>query len=122
LHELSLSEAILATVLRHADGRRVTAVDLTVGALRQVVPDSLEFYWGIVSRDTLCDGAELRQDLVAGRARCEACGREWELDFPIFLCPGCGGAAEAVAGEEFQVESIEVEDVEDKEEECIGPR
>ena len=39
VHELSLSSAILDTVLRHAEGRKVNAVELTVGALRQVVPD-----------------------------------------------------------------------------------
>ena len=46
VHELSLSSAILETVLKHADGRKVNTVELTVGALRQVVPESLDFYWG----------------------------------------------------------------------------
>ena len=50
---------MLDTVLRHADGRKVNAVDLTVGALRQVVPSSLEFYWEIVARETVCEGARL---------------------------------------------------------------
>ncbi len=52
MHELSLSSAILETAVKHADGRRVSLVELTVGALRQVVPASLEFYFEIVSRDT----------------------------------------------------------------------
>ena len=41
VHELSISSAIVDTALRHAGGRRVTAVNLRVGGLRQVVPDSL---------------------------------------------------------------------------------
>jgi hydrogenase nickel incorporation protein HypA/HybF len=112
VHELSVSSAILETVERHAAGRRVTAVDVTIGALRQVVPESLEFYFGIVTRDTVCDGAELRQHLVPGRARCAECNHEWQLDFPSFRCERCGGAAEAVSGEELEVESIEVEETE----------
>ncbi len=118
MHELSLSEAILGTVLKHAAGRRVTAVEMTIGALRQVVPDSLDFYWGIVARDTLCEGAELRHTMIAGRARCESCAKEWELDLPVFVC-ACGGTGRAVAGEEFEVESIVVEDKEDA---CIAQR
>ena len=113
MHELSLSTAIVDTVERHAEGRKVTHVNLTVGALRQVVPDSLDFYFEIVSRGTVCEGAELRQTLVEGRARCEGCGHEWVLDLPLFRCPSCGETAHPVAGEEFQVETIEVSDAEE---------
>ena len=91
MHELSLSSAILETVERHAAGRRVSRVTMTVGALRQVVPDSLDFYFEIVSRDTVCDGAELRQTLVDGRARCDDCAHEWELDLPAVPVPGVRG-------------------------------
>jgi hydrogenase nickel incorporation protein HypA/HybF len=112
MHELSISEAVLDTALRHAAGRRVTAVDLTVGALRQVVPESLEFYFEIVTRDTPCEGAVLHQHLVAARARCTGCAHEWPLDFPAFRCAECGGVAEVLSGEELEVESIDVEEME----------
>ncbi len=85
-------------------------MNLTVGALRQVVPDSLDFYFEIVSRGSVCEGAELRQTLVEGRARCDGCAHEWALDLPLFRCPRCGEAAQPVAGEEFQVETIQVSD------------
>ena len=48
MHELSLSSAIVNTVERHAAGRRVTVVNMRIGTLRQVVPDSLTFYFEIV--------------------------------------------------------------------------
>ena len=46
----SLSSAIVNTVAKHADGRRVAVVNLRVGRLRQVVPDTLEFYFEFVAR------------------------------------------------------------------------
>ena len=117
MHELSLSSAIVDTVIRHAAGRRVTAVELTVGAMRQVVPASLAFYFEIVGRDTVCEGARLEQRLVAARLRCEACGDEWSPELPAFRCAACGGTDVTVAaGDEFEVESIDVE------EPCIAPR
>ena len=64
VHELSLSSAIVNTVVKHADGRRVSVVNLRVGHLRQVVPDSLEFYFEFVARGTVCEGARLEQELV----------------------------------------------------------
>ena len=51
-------------VLKHAAGRRVTGVSLRIGHLRQVVPDSLAFYFELVSRETLCEGARLEQEVV----------------------------------------------------------
>jgi hydrogenase nickel incorporation protein HypA/HybF len=110
VHELSVSAAVVDTAVRHAAGRKVTSVHLRVGALRQVVPDSLAFYFEIVSRDTVCEGAVLEQELVAARLRCEGCETEWATDAPAFRCPRCAGAAVAVVcGDELEVESIDVE-------------
>ena len=118
MHELSLSSAVVNTVVKHAGGRRVTVVSLRVGHLRQVVPDTLDFYFGFVARDTVCEGARLEQERVPARLRCAGCEHEWEVDFPVFRCPACGAVgSEVVAGDEFEVESIEVE-----EEACIAPR
>jgi hydrogenase nickel incorporation protein HypA/HybF len=110
MHELSVSAAVVDTAVRHAAGRPVTVVRLRVGALRQVVPDSLEFYFGIVSRDTLCEGARLEQELIETRLRCSDCETEWIVDVPAFRCPSCGGATvDVVTGNELEVESIDVE-------------
>ena len=112
MHELSLSGAIVNTVVKHAAGRRVSVVWLRVGRLRQVVPDTLDFYFGFVARDTVCEGARLEQEIVAAVLSCAACERTWEIDMPDFRCPSCGrGGVEVVTGNEFEVESIDVEEV-----------
>ena len=111
MHEMAISSAVLESVLRHAAGRQVTGVKLRVGHLRQVVPDSLEFYWGIVTRDSVCEGSVLEQELIPARLECTRCSREWEIELPVFRCPSCGGADVTVAaGDELEVESIEVEE------------
>ncbi len=112
MHELSLSRAILATALDHSDGHRVVRVGLTVGALRQVVPESLAYYFEIAARGTACEGAELEQRLTPARMRC-ACGEEWELEEPSFRCPRCDGANTTVLdGDQLSVDCIEVEEEE----------
>lgn len=111
MHELAISSAVLDSVLRHASGRRVMSVRLRVGHLRQVVPDSLEFYWGIVTRDSVCEGSVLEQELIPACLACAGCAREWEIELPVFRCPSCGGTdVTVVAGDELEVESIEVEE------------
>ena len=123
MHELSLSSAIIDTVLRHADGRRVNSIEMKIGRLRQVVPDSLTFYFEIVSKDTLAEGADLELELVDGLMRCSSCANEWDpapppaeeeeqvMVLPQFRCPACQEpGADVLRGEEFEVESIIVDD------------
>jgi hydrogenase nickel incorporation protein HypA/HybF len=120
MHELSLSQAIVETAARHCEGRRVTAVFVNVGGLRQVSPQSLEFYFEFVARGTACDGARLEQTLIAPRLRCQECDEEWDVRLPAFTCGACGSRrVTVVAGEEFEVDSIEVE-VDEEEELCTA--
>jgi len=112
VHELSLSSAIVNTVVKHAQDRPVTVVNLRVGALRQVIPDTLDFYFGIVAKGTVCEEARLEQELIPACLRCTSCEKEWQIDMPVFVCPDCGvaGGVEVASGNEFEVESIEVEE------------
>ena len=122
MHELSIASAVQDTVIRHARGRPVRAVQMTIGRLRQVVPSSLSFYFEIVGRGTITEDARLEIELEDARLRC-SCGKDWDpspapaesedevIYAPQFRCPACEkGAAEVIAGEELEVESIEVED------------
>ena len=117
MHELSISRAIVETASRHAGAGRVVSVRVAIGALRQVTPSSLHFYFEIVSRGTACEGALLDTRPLPARMRC-ACGEEWELADVSFHCPRCGGPdVTVVCGDELSVDSIEVE-----EERCTAPR
>jgi hydrogenase nickel incorporation protein HypA/HybF len=125
MHELSLTGAVVNTALKHADGRAVSTINLRVGTLRQVVPDTLQFYFQFqfVARGTLCEGARLQLEVIAAALRCESCRREWEIEIPAFRCALCGGADVAITrGEEFEVESIEVESIDAEEDACIAQK
>ncbi len=113
MHELAIAEAIAQVALRHADGRRVAKIEVAVGHLRQVVPDSLAFSFELVSMDTPLAGAELELRIVEAGGRCERCG--WEGSLPGFplVCGACGGLdVEVTRGEELLVESLELDELE----------
>ncbi len=123
MHELSVATAVLDTALKHAGGRPVSEVGVRVGALRQVVPESLRFYFEIVARESPCEGAGLTLTEVEARLRCRRCGQEWAPQWVQFRCPECAaGDVEVLAGEELLVDYIEVEESQAKEAECIAPR
>ena len=121
MHELSIAGAVLDSALAHAEGRTVTGVSVRTGAMRQVVGRSLRFYWDIVARDTLCEGATLTLTEIATVLRCRGCEEAWSPQIPAFCCPACGSSdIEIAAGDELEIEYIEVEV--EEEAACIGPR
>jgi hydrogenase nickel incorporation protein HypA/HybF len=111
MHELSIAEAIVAIADRHAAGRRVSRVEVSVGHLRQVVPAALSFAFELVAQGTAIEGAELVLTEVPATGRCWTCGAESRIDgFPL-ACRSCGGHdLEVIAGEELLVESLDLEE------------
>ena len=121
MHEFSLASAIVATVERHAGGSPIAVVRVRVGHLRQVVPDTLGFCFGVVARESVCAGARLELEAVPAVLRCAPCEHEWELAGPLFRCPGCAGCdVVVVRGEELEVESIEIDGEPLEEATCIA--
>jgi hydrogenase nickel incorporation protein HypA/HybF len=111
VHELSIASAVVEIASRHAAGRRVTRVELKVGHLRQVVPDSLCFAFELVSEGTELEGAELVIEAVPARGRCRRCAAETASGgFPL-SCGECGSwELDIVAGEELHVQALELEE------------
>lgn len=89
------------------------AIHVRIGQLRQVVPDTLGYCWGLVSAESELDGAALDVETVPARICCQDCGTVSELgDVPVFVCAGCHGVAvSVVAGEEFLITALDVVEV-----------
>lgn len=112
MHELALSQQIARIVTRAAAGRRVAAVHLEVGHLRQVVPEALEHAWSATVNRTPLALARLVVTPVPAVVRCADCHAETMLTGDLsFACRPCGSrATRVVRGEEFRVTAIDVDD------------
>jgi hydrogenase nickel incorporation protein HypA/HybF len=113
MHELSLAQGILETILRRAqqDGfRKVNSVHLKVGRLAGVEIESLRFCFEVLSASTIARMANLEVEVVPLRGKCRDCGEGFELAEIELICPRCGsGEVEIVSGREFIMETMEVE-------------
>jgi hydrogenase nickel incorporation protein HypA/HybF len=90
---------------------RVEAINLKIGKLAAVVPESLTFCFEIAAGDTSLAGAKLVIEEIPIVARCEDCGESWTADHPDFVCKKCGGGAVVLlSGRELDIVSIEVEE------------
>lgn len=113
MHELSVSESILNLAISHAEkanAARVTDIHLVIGRLSSIVDDSVQFYWDIISENTLCYGAKLHFDRRPAVLKCVDCDHEFSIDEMMSPCPLCGSyRAVLISGEEFYLDSIEIE-------------
>ncbi len=115
MHEMAIAVQIVeiasAAVPPGMAAGSVERVNLRIGRLTAVVPESLRFCFEVVSRDTALSGAELHIDDVPIVAECRACGALSDIDEPPFVCSACGdGSLNIVSGRELTVTSIEVAD------------
>lgn len=110
MHELSICASIASIAERHAAGRPVAAIHVRIGQLRQIVPDTLVYCWGLVAADTPLAGSKLELETVPARIACRSCHAVTEIgDLPVFACGACGGIdAEVTSGEEFLVTSLDL--------------
>lgn len=114
MHELGIVSGILETVsraARDAGALRVVGVTLRIGDMREVVPETLDFAWDVLSEDDeLMRGSVLRVEAVRPRSRCLSCGEEFEHDRFHVRCPACGSAeTHLLAGRELEIVSMEVD-------------
>ncbi len=113
MHELSITERILEIVLKHgekAGASKITEVFLVIGELSSVVDDSVQFYWDLISQDTIAYGAQLHFRRIPTRFQCLDCKKEYAPLSDLFSCPVCESKhVRVIAGEEFFLEAIDVE-------------
>ena len=113
MHEMGIAMQIVeiatASLPANLGEARVTAVNLKIGKLAAVVPESLRFCFDVVVKDTLLTGAKLVIEEVPVVARCKDCNAQWTIDEPVFICKTCqSGSLEILSGRELDIESIEV--------------
>jgi hydrogenase nickel incorporation protein HypA/HybF len=110
VHELSLCHAIAELARSAAGERRVEIVRVQIGALRQVVPDSLSFSWVLVRDHEQMPDAELELELVAAEVLCRSCRQRSEITSRWSICcPECESSdVEVTRGNEFLVTSLDV--------------
>lgn len=113
MHEMGIVMEVIdivnASIPEDAKDARVAAINLKVGKLSAVVPESLRFCFRVATEGTHLAGAELVIEDIPVQARCGDCGKVWTIEQPVFVCPTCNGSqVELLSGRELDIDSIEL--------------
>ncbi len=124
MHELAITASVLNLALQYAGNAQpetahtphITDLHLVIGQLSSVIDDSVQFYWDIISQNTPAEGSRLHFRRIPAEFECEICYAHYPMHGDDFTCPECGSAEVRIAaGEEFYLEAIDVDEVNEKE-------
>ena len=113
MRQLSAIQSIFAKVLLKAreSNQRVRSLRLALGDFAELDPASIQKYWQELSKGTLAERADLHFRSIKAEVQCMACFQKYHPHDGKIHCPYCGSfGAKILAGEEFYLESIELDD------------
>ena len=120
MHELSMAQGIINTVIETAeanDATEVKKVVIEIGRLAMINPEQLLFMLNVLVENTIMEEAKFEILDIPVEIKCPVCEFEGvgELDdndhyAPMVECPKCGNVANRILnGQDIIVKSIEVE-------------
>lgn len=113
MRELNLTQSILDKALqkaRESNATRIQSIRLAVGEISELDQNAIRGHWDQLSRGTLAEHAQLYFRLIQAEVQCMACFEKYHPEHGQIHCPYCGSyGAKILSGEEFFLESIELE-------------
>jgi hydrogenase nickel incorporation protein HypA/HybF len=114
MHELSITEGIISTVLETAEKHGVTKIlkiHLEVGALNDLKAEWIQHYFDMLAKGTLAEDACIEVHTTPSMFTCHDCGKDFPLDLKSVSkveCPSCGGGNCSLSGgSEFFIRDME---------------
>ena len=108
MHELGITQELVAVACERANGARITRIVVEVGKLSLVLPDAMRFCFSLCTEATPAEGAQLEIIETTGLGRCRACSRELAMETALVRC-SCGSTdVEWLSGEQLTLKEMEI--------------
>jgi len=112
VHEYGITESLLNIVVQkaaEAEVQRVEVIRIVVGVLTGFAPDSIEFYFGPMSQNTVAEGATLEFEELRVQLRCRTCKTLFTPHERDWTCPDCSSSeVDIEGGRELYIKEMEV--------------
>lgn len=113
MHELAVTEGILKICeeeYKKNNFKKINEIRIKVGELTGLVPNCIDYYFEIISSNTIAEGAKLIINKLPIKIHCKECSYEGEIGKGEYACPKCKSySINIINGREFYVDSLEVD-------------
>ena len=113
MHETDMTKALILTVKdwynSQPEPAKIEKIHLIVGQFTCVEPVSLQFAWGVQTRNSFLEGVELAIKETPLIAYCHTCQQEYQPEIGLhYSCPDCNSPMEDIrSGRELKIDRIE---------------
>lgn len=113
MHEFGIIEdlfKLLEDIVKKENLQKVISVNLQIGELNQIVPDTLIFAFEVTGKNTIFKDTKLNIEKIPIKMKCRSCKEEFLIEKNYFHCPSCKSSdLEIISGKEFLIKSIDGE-------------
>lgn len=113
MHELAVTKGLLKICLEEGEKhkiKKIRKINIKVGELTDLVPACIEYYFNIVSKDTIAENTKINVEKIPVEIKCNECGYSGVLGKNNYVCPKCKGIVyEITKGKEFYLDTMEVD-------------
>lgn len=112
MHELGIMADVLDTAISVAEnhgGSRVTKITLKIGVMSGVMPEYVQSFFDVISKNTVASGANITIESDPAVFHCRKCGEQtvYEALGPEYVCGHCGSPAlHLLSGYGFQIVNV----------------
>ena len=112
MHEYSITCSILEIlnkVVKDNKLKKVKKVNFVLGQFGSIEPESIKFYFSYLTRgNEILKSAKLNFKKLKAEAKCNDCGKFFNLDKFILRCPYCSSKnVETINAEDIKIVSVE---------------
>lgn len=113
MHELAVTKGLLKICLEEGEKhkiKKIRKINIKVGELTDLLPACIEYYFNIVSKDTIAENTKINVEKIPVEIKCNECGYIGVLGKNNYVCPKCKGIVyEITKGKEFYLDTMEVD-------------
>ena len=113
MHELSIVMSMVDIVedeLQKSGAGAVLEIELEIGTLSGVILEAMEFALDEGVKNTILGKTKKKIISIPGRAKCNQCSHEFDVEDLFTSCPECSSFdSTVIQGEELRIKSIVVE-------------
>ena len=113
MHELPVTKSILNICIEELDRHnmdRVLKINLKIGELTGLIPETIEYYFNIIAEGTKAENARIISQKIPVEVSCKNCGNVFEARRGVFSCLECNSHdIKITGGRDFLIDTIEME-------------
>ncbi|MDA3871366.1 MAG: hydrogenase maturation nickel metallochaperone HypA [Candidatus Marinimicrobia bacterium] len=111
MHEGAIVQSIFDSaeeIKKKENLKNVTTIKIIVGEYHQIVKEVMFTYFDIMKLEyNGFKKAKLEMDVIPAEIQCKSCGKSFNINDPIMICPNCQSfETELIKGKELYIKAI----------------